>query len=115
MESTRKERIARLLQKEFGDIFLLYARNYQGVLISVSEVRVTPDLSIARIYLSIFPTDKSADMIEKVQADGKAIRFELGRRVKNQLRIIPELNFYLDESLDKLAHIDEILRNDIHK
>ena len=105
MQSTRQEKISRLLQKEFGDIFVHYGRQIQGVIISVSEVRITSDLSISRIYLSIFPTEKSSEIIERINADKSAIRYELGRRLRNQLRIIPELNFYLDESIDKLANI----------
>ncbi|MBS7377775.1 MAG: 30S ribosome-binding factor RbfA [Paludibacteraceae bacterium] len=112
MQSTRQEKISRLLQKEFGDIFVHYGRQIQGVIISVSEVRITSDLSISRIYLSIFPTEKSAEIIERINADKGAIRYELGRRLRNQLRIIPELNFYLDESIDKLANIDKILGAD---
>ena len=109
MESTRQEKIARMLQKEFGEIFIKYARQMQGTLISVSEVRITPDLSIARIYLSIFPTDKAASVLEQVN---KALRFELGNRLRHQLRIIPELNFYNDESIEKLSKIDELLNAD---
>lgn len=114
MEATRQEKIARALQKEFGDIFLIYARSHQGTLISVSEVRISPDLSVARIYLSIFPPEKGEEMIKRVETDGKALRYELGRRMRNHLRIIPELHFYLDESIEKLAHIDEILNADPH-
>lgn len=112
MENTRQEKIARMLQKEFGEIFVLYARKIQGVIISVSEVRVTPDLSIARIYLSIFPTEKALPIIEQVNKDVKALRFELGQRVRHHLRIIPELNFYNDESIEKLSKIDELLGAD---
>ena len=112
MQSTRQEKISRLLQKEFGDIFVHYGRQIQGVIISVSEVRITSDLSISRIYLSIFPTEKAKELIERLNADKCSIRYELGRRLRNQLRIIPELNFYLDESIDKLANIDKILGAD---
>lgn len=112
MQSTRQEKISRLLQKEFGDIFVHYGRHIQGVIISVSEVRITSDLSISRIYLSIFPTEKATELIERINADKSSIRYELGRRLRNQLRIIPELNFYLDESIDKLANIDKILGAD---
>ena len=112
MESTRQEKIARMLQKEFGEIFIHYARKMQGTLISVSEVRITPDLSIARIYLSVFPTDRAAAVLEQVNADTKALRFELGNRLRHQLRIIPELNFYNDESIEKLSKIDELLNAD---
>ncbi len=112
MENTRQEKIERMLQKEFGEIFVLYARHIQGVLISVSEVRVSPDLSIARVYLSIFPTEKAQDIMASVNADTKQLRYELGRRTRHQLRIIPEITFYNDESIEKLSHIDEILNND---
>ncbi len=109
MESTRQEKISRMLQKEFGDIFLNYGREIQGTIISVSEVRVTTDLSIARVYLSIFPVDKQTSVMAKVEEDKKAIRFELGKRLRNHLRIIPELFFYNDETAERLAKIDELL------
>lgn len=109
MEVSRQEKIARMLQKEFGDIFVHYARRIQGVIISVSEVRITPDLSIARVYLSIFPTSKAQEIIEAVNRDTKALRYELGQRVRHQLRIIPEVIFHNDDSMDRLAKIDEIL------
>ena len=109
METTRQEKISRLLQKDLSDIFLHYAREHQGVLISVSEVRVTTDLSIARVYLSIFPSAKGEEMVEQIVKDSKSIRYELGKRVRHQLRIVPELNFYKDDSIDKLEQIDTLL------
>lgn len=112
MQSTRQEKISKLLQKEFGDIFVHYGRQIQGVIISVSEVRITSDLSISRIFLSIFPTEKAQELINRINDDKGVIRYELGRRLRNQLRIIPELYFYLDESIDKLAAIDKILDAD---
>ena len=111
METTILEKIARLLQKELGELFLLYARQLQGVLITVTEVRVTTDLSLGRVFLSVFPTNKSAEVMLQVQSDTKSIRFELGKRVRHQLRIVPELSFYLDESMEKLEHIDQLLKN----
>lgn len=112
MENTRQERIARMLQKEFGDIFVLYSRKVQGVIITVSEVRISPDLSIARVYLSIFPTERAGELIAAVNRDTRALRGELGRRLRHQLRIIPELTFYNDESIEKLSKIDELLNAD---
>ena len=112
MENTRQEKIARMLQKEFGDIFVLYARKIQGVIITVSEVRISPDLSIARIYLSIFPTAKATEILERINKDSKALRFELGQRVRHQLRLIPELSFHNDETVEKLSKIDELLSAD---
>lgn len=110
MEETRQNRIARLLQKELETIFQGQTRMMHGVLVSVTRVRVSPDLSICTAYLSIFPSEKSEELIENINTNEKQIRFELGRRVRNQLRIIPELRFYLDDSLDYIDHIDELLK-----
>lgn len=110
MESTRQHKIARLIQKDLSDIFLHYARSLGGTLISVSEVRVSPDLSIANVYLSIYPQDKVAATLEKIQEDHGKIRGEMGSLERHQLRIIPELNFHLDETIDRMERIDELLR-----
>lgn len=110
METTRQNKIARLLQKELSEIFQQQTRNTHGVLISVSAVRISPDLSVARAYLSIFPSEKSAELIKNINDNMKSIRYELGTRVRYQLRIIPELKFFVDDSLDYLEHIDELLQ-----
>ena len=110
MESTRQHKIARLIQKDLSDIFLHYARSLGGTLISVSEVRVSPDLAIANVYLSIYPQDKVAATLEKIQEDHGKIRGEMGSLERHQLRIIPELNFHLDETIDRMERIDELLR-----
>ncbi len=110
METTRQNKIARLLQKELSDIFLLQTKAMHGVLVSVSAVRISPDLSVARAYLSVFPSDRGEEIIKNVNANMKSIRYELGTRVRFQLRIIPELKFFLDDSLDYLEHIDELLK-----
>ena len=108
METTRQNKIARLLQKELSDIFLLQTKSMPGVLISVSAVRISPDLSVARAYLSIFPSEKAEEIIKNVNDNMKSIRYELGTRVRHQLRIIPELKFFVDDSLDYLEKIDEL-------
>ncbi|MCQ2342983.1 MAG: 30S ribosome-binding factor RbfA [Paludibacteraceae bacterium] len=110
MENTRQQKIERLIQKDLSDIFLRYARTLQGTLISVSEVRISPDLSIAHIYLSIFPNEKAAATMAKIEEDKGKIRFEMGNLERHQLRIIPEINFHLDETLDKLERIDQLLQ-----
>lgn len=110
MESTRISKIERLLQKELGDIFLKQAKGMSGVLISVSAVRISPDLSVAKAYLSIFPSEKGKELMEAIRANTKAIRYDLGQRVRMQLRIIPELTFFIDDSLDYIEHIDELLK-----
>ncbi len=109
-ESTRQKKINRLLQKEMGDIFLMQAKQMQGTLISVSAVRVTPDLGLAKIYLSIFPSERGTELLENIKVNSKQIRHELGQRVRHQLRIVPELAFYIDDSLDYLERIDTLLK-----
>ena len=81
-----------------------------GVMVSVTRARVSPDLSICTTYLSIFPSEKSEEILSNIKANEKSIRYELGTKVRNQLRIIPELRFFLDDSLDYLEHIDELLK-----
>ena len=110
MESTRQEKIERLIQKDLSSIFLNYARSMRGTLISVSEVRISPDLSIAHVYLSIFPQDKETSTIQQIVEDTSKIRGEMGNLERHQLRIIPELHFHLDETLDKMERIDELLK-----
>lgn len=110
MESTRLNKIGRLLQKELGDIFQKQAQGMPGTLISVSVVRVSPDLSIARVYLSIFPSEKGEELIESIRSNTKAIRYDLGQRVRTQLRVIPDLSFFIDDSLDYLENIDKLLK-----
>ena len=82
----------------------------QGVLVSVSAVRISPDMSYARAYISVFPSERSAEIVKNINENVKAIRFELGKRVRFQLRIIPELKFFVDDSLDYVDHIDELLK-----
>ena len=109
MQATRQQKIARLMQKDLGDIFLRYAKRIGNLLISVSEVRISPDLSIAHIYLSIFPSNRAEDVLKHIMEDQKTIRFELGNLEHNQLRIVPELNFHLDTTLDHMERIDQLL------
>ena len=110
MQETRQNRIARLLQKELSLIFQAQTRAMHGTLVSVTRTRVSPDLSICTAYLSIFPSDKAEEIIQNVNKISSQVRYELGTRVHNQLRIIPELRFYVDDSLDYIEHIDELLK-----
>ncbi len=110
METTRQNKIGRLLQKELSDIFLLYARNLQGVLITVSSVHVSADLSIMHANLSIFPTDKAQEVLKGIIEKTSVIRLELGNKVRHQLRIVPALHFHIDDTLDYLDRIDELLK-----
>ena len=109
METIRQSKINRLLQKELSDIFRNETRKSHGTLVSVSVVRVTPDLSIAKVYLSIFPSERGAEILESVRKNAKSIRFDLASRVRFQLRKTPELQFYLDDSLDYIDNIDSLL------
>ena len=109
MECTRLQKIERLLQKELSDIFQKQTQAMHGVLVSVSVVRVSPDLSVAKAYLSIFPSAKGEELLKAIRANTKAIRYDLGQRVRLQLRKIPELSFFIDDSLDYIEHIDSLL------
>ncbi|GAB6012793.1 30S ribosome-binding factor RbfA [Viscerimonas tarda] len=115
MDTKRQQKINRLIQKELGDIFLLQTKQTHGVLISVSSVRISPDLGLAKAYLSIFPSEKGAELLKNIKANIKAIRYDLGQRLGKQLRIVPELAFYIDDSLDYLENIDKLLQSDKDK
>lgn len=110
METTRQNKISRLIQKELSEIFLLQTKSMNGVLVSVSAVRISPDMSIARVYLSVFPSERSQEIVKNINDNMKSIRYELGTRVRHQLRIIPELKFLVDDSLDYAERIDELLK-----
>ena len=110
METTRQNKSARLIQKELSDIFLLQTKAMNGVLVSVSVVRISPDMSVARAYLSVFPSERSEEIVKNINDNMKSIRYELGSRVRHQLRIIPELKFFVDDSLDYIENIDRLLK-----
>lgn len=110
METTRQNKISRLIQKELSEIFLLQTKSMNGVLVSVSAVRISPDMSIARVYLSVFPSERSQEIVKNINDNMKSIRYELGTRVRHQLRIIPVLKFFVDDSLDYAERIDELLK-----
>ena len=112
MEGTRLSKVSRLLQKDLGDIFQKEGMTlFRGKIITVTSVRVSPDLGLAKVYISIFPTDKKEDVIQIVKEHTKPIRHELAQRVRHQLRIVPELAFFLDDSLDYIENIDKLLKN----
>ena len=110
MQETRQNKIARLLQKELSVIFQQQTRGMHGVMVSVTRVRVSPDLSICTAHLSIFPSERGEEIMENINKNEKQIRFELGTRVRYQLRIIPEIIFHLDETIDRMERIDELLK-----
>jgi len=113
MESTRQKKVARLLQRELADILRQKtAELARGKMITVTTVRVSPDLGLAKIYLSIFPSGNSEKILEEITDNTPRIRNELGSRVRKQLRIVPEIAFYLDDSLDYIDNIDSLLNDD---
>ena len=110
MDTTRQNTVARLIQKELGEIFVAQTRQMRGVLVSVSVCRISPDMSVCRVYLSVFPSERAEEIVGNVNANQKQVRHELGNRMRHQLRIIPELKFFVDDSLDYAEHIDELLK-----
>lgn len=109
MESTRQAKIARLLQKELSEIFRRETAKMGNIMVSVSSVKVSPDLSVAKAYLSVFPSESAPEVIENINRQAKTVRFELAQRTRFQLRRCPELQFYIDDSLDYLENIDRLL------
>lgn len=112
MESQRQKRIASVLQKDLADVLQNAATQggMKGVIISVTKVHVTVDLSIAKVYLSIFPVAKSAALLEGIRSNSSGIKHELAKRTRNQLRRMPELSFYIDDSLEYIDQIDRSLK-----
>lgn len=114
METQRQKKIAGVIQKDLADILQRAATDggMQGTLISVSKVYVTTDLSIAKVYVSIFPNKKAAELLEGIKSNQPLIKHELAQRTKHQLRRIPELSFYLDDSLEYIDNIEKSLKGD---
>ena len=111
MTSTRQNKVSRMLQKELGVVYQLEGRNmFSGKMITVTEVRITPDLAQARVYLSIFPPPSKEDFNRITDNNASLVRRELGNRIRNQLRIVPQLQFILDDSLDYIDNIDRLLK-----
>lgn len=110
METLRQQKVGRLIQKEVSNIFNSgIVRIGNQLMISVTQVRMSPDLGIARIYLSLFPSDAKSDDLESIRSLGLEIRYHLGKKVGKQLRHTPELQFYLDDSFDYAEEIDQLL------
>ena len=110
MQETRQNKIARLLQKELSQIFQEQTRAMHGVMVSVTQVRISPDLSVCTAHLSIFPSERGDELLQNINRSNQQIRYTLGQRVRHQLRIIPELRFFIDDSLDYIDRIDELLK-----
>jgi ribosome-binding factor A len=111
METNRQKKIGGVIQKDLVDILQgeIRKNNIPNLIISVSKVSVTTDLSIATIYLSIFPQDKAAETLAAIKSNSVLIKHDLSQRVRLQLRKVPNLNFFLDDSLDYIEKIDNAL------
>ncbi|WP_420603586.1 30S ribosome-binding factor RbfA [Flagellimonas sp.] len=114
METQRQKKIAGIIQKDMADILQRAATDggLKGTLISVSKVYVTTDLSIAKVYVSIFPNKDGNTLLEGIKSNQSLIKHELAQRTKNQLRRVPELNFYLDDSLEYIDKIEKSLKGE---
>jgi len=110
--STRQNKISRLIHREMAEILLKVNKTkFAGKLISVTVVRVTRDLGIARIYLSIFPSEFSDEILKEIELINKQIRGDLGRKLGKSLRVIPGLEFYIDDSLDYIDNINKLIKS----
>jgi len=110
-ESTRQQKVSRQLQRDLSEIFREKGASvFKGTMITVTSVRISPDLSVARVFLSIFPSAKITEVFKIVQESSKSLRGELGKRVSKQLRIVPDLVFFIDDSLDYVERIEELLK-----
>ena len=108
MDSIRQNKVARLIQRDLSEMFQLECKEYtEGAMLSVTAVRVSPDLSYAKIYVSIFPSERVEAVMKSLEEKNKSIRFIL---VGKQMRIVPELRFFVDDSLDYIDKIDELLK-----
>ena len=109
--STRQQKVARQIQKDMGEIILREGSRFTlGTMVSVTQVRVAPDFALAKIYLSVFPFEKSKEVIDTFEANNWFLRKTLGARLRNQLKNIPEITFHLDDSLEYAANIERILK-----
>jgi ribosome-binding factor A len=112
MESTRQKKVSRLIQKELAEIFLRKGNEIApGKMVSITQVRVSPDLSFAKTFISIFPSVNQQDVLASIKDHTGKIRYELGMKIRSQLRIVPEIAFYIDDSLDYIDNIDKLLKS----
>ncbi len=114
MESNRQKKIAKLIQQDLADILQKKIKDsgVKGLIVSVTKVWVTPDLSFAKNYLSIFPFEKSESLLNEITAFTPSIKRELAKRTKNQLRKLPDLLFFVDDSLEYIGKIEKSLKGD---
>lgn len=113
MDSVRQQKVARQIHKELGELLQREGKGYWGqkVLVTVTRVTITPDLQIARVHLSIFGVTDKQEIVDRAKEHGHDIRFQLGKAMRHQLRVIPQLEFFEDDSLDYIDHIDTLLNH----
>lgn len=114
METNRQKKIGTLLQKDLVDILQgeIRKNGVSNLIISISKVNVTSDLSIAKVYLSVFPSEKGGELLAAIRSNTPLIKHDLAQRVKMQLRKVPNLIFYIDDSLDQIEKIDKELKGE---
>lgn len=113
MESNRQRKVAQIIQEDFAELFRKQAsESKQNFLVSVSDVKVTPDLGIAKIYLSIFPQEFRSTIMKEIEENKAQYRNFIGQKMAKQVRIIPQLSFYLDTALDDVEKIERELRGE---
>lgn len=111
MESTRQKKVSRLIQKELADIFIRRGNELShGNLVSITKVRISPDLSFAKVYVSIFPAKNQEEVLKSIQEQNSRLRFDLGQKVRSQLRIVPDIAYLIDDSLEYIDKIDRLLK-----
>jgi ribosome-binding factor A len=111
MESIRQQKVGRLIQKAVSEIFnKSEVRLLSNTMVSITTVRMTPDMGLARVYVSLFPTEKKTEAIEQLRQQQSEVRYLLGKKIGKQVRHIPELQFYLDDSFDYAEEIDQLLK-----
>lgn len=113
MESNRQRKVAQIIQEDFAELFRKQSsESKQSILVTVSGVKVTADLGVAKIYLSIFPNEHRNAIMKEIEENKSQYRNFIGNKMSKQVRVIPQLNFYLDTSLDDVEKIDKELKGD---
>jgi len=113
MESTRQNKVSRLIQRDLGDMFQKEGSGmFSNAMITVTKVHVTRDLSMAKVYLSLFTRGDKAALLDEIRRHTGEFRFKLGKRIAKQVRAIPEIQFFMDDSLDYIENIERLLDDD---
>ena len=111
MENTRQQKVAKQIQKDVAEIFAKEgAAIVRGMLVTVTAVRVSPDFGYAKIYVSVFPFERSQELMKELERNNWFVRRALGQRIRNQLKSVPEIQFFLDDSLEYIDQIDQALK-----